>query len=474
MTKEAIEAASTETYSVAKYKRGGKFICWYTRIGYNEGKPGGERVRAWQYHGKDFPSAQKAALDLAAQWEAIYEEYKRLLRIHNYWVRTCMAKVMDEGFYLDDNEKKVELDFHETLMYDAALEEYRQRLERKAPRLPVWPPKGEKTKAVTPAVPIPSKAANPNTITIAKAKEKFLAIYKARVGLQGPRGIKERSYVSMGKSINAVIRAIDDTLPITSLDRQAVQGIVNYWLHSDRGLSERTAANYLRSVRQFVEEVARMDVGYTKPDIADLFVFRAVKGEIAKYNPKAIRTLLNAVDERCKLYQMLALNCGMQQVDICAMKLDEIVTIRGEMFIARKREKTSHQNDFVSMWWLFPETAALLKKYQARKNPKGLALLRPSGDPMIQKGSSRDYVSLQWDRVRGAAPAVAESFSFKQYRKVGISAIKRITGIPDVARQYAAHKIEGALAHYDRDDFFEPLTAALRKWHAELKKDQVF
>ena len=64
--------------------------------------------------------------------------------------------------------------------------------------------------------------------------------------------------------------------------------------------------------------------------------------------------------------------------------------------------------------------------------------------------------------------------TYKQLRKFGITAIKRITMNPEIARMYAAQKISGVMAHYDRDDFFEPLTDALRKWREELKALGVF
>ena len=63
--------------------------------------------------------------------------------------------------------------------------------------------------------------------------------------------------------------------------------------------------------------------------------------------------------------------------------------------------------------------------------------------------------------------------TYKQFRKIGITAIKRITLNPEIARMYASQKISGVLGHYDRDDFFEPLTTALKKWREELKRDGV-
>jgi len=108
----------------------------------------------------------------------------------------------------------------------------------------------------------------------------------------------------------------------------------------------------------------------------------------------------------------------------------------------------------------------------AKPNKLGLALLRPDGTSMLPIGKSNDdYVTTRFLKAREAAGAFGKTFSFKQFRKVGYSALKKLTLSTELARQYAAKVVTDA--EYDRDDFFESLTAALKKWHAELVKDKV-
>ena len=469
MTTEMKETAERETYSVMPYRRGGKFICFCTKIGYVNNSSG-KRVQAWQYHGKSFADAQKAALQLAESWEQVIAEYRQRRTLHNNWMRTALASAAINGYYIDENDDKVLLDS------DAADEAYRKILLEDAPALPVWPKGKTKTRqAIGTAM-----AVGAPTITLTEAKERYLKDYLARVGLQGRRGLKRKTYLTDSRALDITIRGngkgegqpIDPEIQVGQLSRQTIQQLVNWWLSNDRELSERTASNYLRTFKKFLDELGRMDVGYTKPDIADLFSFANPRGKIVKYDSKVVKALLaNSPNPATKLYQMLSLNCGFYQVDICHLRPEEIVEVNGETFIGRKRDKTSHQNDFSTLWWLFPETVKLLKENMQKRGT--LALVRPDGSGMYSKGkTSDDYVSSQFNKAREAADV--KDFTFKQFRKIGISAIKRITGNPDIARMFAAQKIQGALGNYDRDDFFDPLTAALKKWHAELTADKVF
>jgi integrase len=161
---------------------------------------------------------------------------------------------------------------------------------------------------------------------------------------------------------------------------------------------------------------------------------------------------------------LLAANCGFTQVDLANLKLEEIIKIKGEWYIRRQRDKTSHQNDFFTTWYLWPETAELLQKHKAGKNPQGLALLRPNGQSL--QLAHHTYVDEQLKRVE-------KPFSFKQFRKFGGSAIMRLTKNRDTQRKYLAQAIDGAAAHYDSDDFFDDLTEALKMWHKELRKEKV-
>jgi hypothetical protein len=86
-----------------EYKRGGRFVCWLTKIGYNRAN----RVRAWQYHDKDYAKTQKAALALAEEWEGIVADYKRRKAQFDFWVRQAIQSALLDGYYLDENDNRV-------------------------------------------------------------------------------------------------------------------------------------------------------------------------------------------------------------------------------------------------------------------------------------------------------------------------------------------------------------------------------
>lgn len=89
-----------------------------------------------------------------------------------------------------------------------------------------------------------------------------------------------------------------------------------------------------------------------------------------------IAKLLNAGNERAKLYYLLALNCGMYYVDIAELKQSEVDWQRGR--ITRKRTKTrKHENAPIVDYKLWPETFRLLKKFQSED--KELALTNERG-----------------------------------------------------------------------------------------------
>jgi hypothetical protein len=93
-----------------EYKRGGRFVCWLTKIGYNRAKDGIGRVRAWQDHDKDYAKTQKAALALAEEWEGIVGDYKRRKAQFDFWVRQAIQSALLDGYYLDENDNRVPLD----------------------------------------------------------------------------------------------------------------------------------------------------------------------------------------------------------------------------------------------------------------------------------------------------------------------------------------------------------------------------
>jgi hypothetical protein len=329
MTAAAKAAAEASSYAVTQYKRNGKFVCWLTKIGYHE-NDAGVRVRSWQYHGKDFPSAQQATLNLGKQWEAILGEHKKNKDYADHWIRAALFKAQADGYYLDANDNKI--DYSGT---PAEVQEYRQvlRAECSYPTPPVWPKKnavktGPSTDLQIAAAMKPQHDKSGTSINA--AKDKYIAVYKSRVGLLGQSGIKADTAFSHERDLKLALKAFDVSMPVSSITRESIKQVISFWRAPDREIKERTSNNYLRAIQQFLNALEDMNVGYAAPKISDLFQFRKVKGEIFKYDKAKTKALLNVLDDRFRLYQLLALNCGFTQVDICNLKRDEIVKIKAD------------------------------------------------------------------------------------------------------------------------------------------------
>ena len=110
---------------------------------------------------------------------------------------------------------------------------------------------------------------------------------------------------------------------------------------------------------------------FHKPKVNDLFIFTKAGAVIQKFDPERMKRLLGAATERCRLYILLGLNTGYTQIDIASLRRDQIVESSGEVFLVKKREKTSHQNDFKTQHYLWPETWELRRKNLGTKRPSG-------------------------------------------------------------------------------------------------------
>ena len=116
--------------------------------------------------------------------------------------------------------------------------------------------------------------------------------------------------------------------------------------------------------------------------------------------------VLQAANERVRLYALLMLNCGFTQVDIGDLKQSEVDWTKG--IITRKRSKTRKRKSKNSKpsripkisFQLWPETFSLLKKYRSGDNER--VLLSENGTPLWQEKLTGKARSCKIDLVRQA------------------------------------------------------------------------
>ncbi len=115
-----------------------------------------------------------------------------------------------------------------------------------------------------------------------------------------------------------------------------------------------------------------------------------------------VRKVYDAAAPSMKLYILLAINCGMTQVDISDLRPDQIDWKKATL--TRKRGKTKHVGTVPTVVYpLWPETLKLLQDNRS-KDPNRL-LLAPGGGPLkyeVRRGDKtvkHDYVGLMFRRL---------------------------------------------------------------------------
>ena len=341
---------------------------------------------------------------------------------------------------------------------------------------PFWPEKllvtlDRKTNEIEAKQPTPV-----HDPTIRAAKELYLAAQKTRVGLMGPKGLKLNTYNTIAATLEVALKSLDASAPASRLTYPAIEAVIHHhYRECDR---ERTALNYCRAFKSWLDWMENQPaLSFNKPKGMDA-LFKLGTPEPDPYIPtqKQIKDVIAAAhSERAKLYMLLALNCGFTSVDVANLKLTEIVRHKGESFVWRRRDKTSHQNQFSSLHWLFPETVELLEKHMApTNNSHGLALLTKDGEPLqiIGDGYKTRNVADAFEKSVKAAKLERKSVTFKSFRKFSATQLLSITKQDNMARMFLAQKVPGVLKNYVKDDF-EQLTAALHKYHTQLKETKV-
>jgi hypothetical protein len=267
-------------------------------------------------------------------------------------------------------------------------------------------------------------------LTLEQAKDRYLALYKRRIGLMNGKGINENTYdkfernLTLALALNRTYKR--PTCPINvrkrlgDLTLDDYDAFVRFWC-DPKIISGRGGLNYIRAFKQMIDHLK-----VPKPDEYDEIFAIKMPGttKIARYNADHLKALLNGEDQRARMYIMMALNMGYYQVDIARLKFEHVTDAegnphrKGDMFITKRRERTLHQNTFTTTCYVWPETQALMEKYRARPNPANAYFLSKLGTPYDEDSIS----PIALDAVKAAG--LQGQYSFKQFRKIGASQIK--------------------------------------------------
>ncbi len=379
------------------------------------------------------------------------------------------------------------------------------------------------------------KVAAATVPTIEEVRNLFVAYKEQKVGGHTNRGgVQKITHRSLQNSLKGIFAAFDlvqimTTDPISKLDGPTLETLFDrmYQRVKNGELSERTAGHYCGALKQMVEWAHRQStINFRLPDNAEDILHVPVPKrtkEVRPYDPEIIKAILKTLkakgDEKTALAVLLALctgayqsdigNWGYQrQEDLAEKPYDNLVTDNGDTYVYWRRRKTRNHNGFFSLHLLPAEVVKLLNKHlmpnDTRRNPYMRLLLNTDGAPLYSEGANRpnDCIGRQYIRSRKevedemrkeiADPKLTEEFHiaypFEQFRKDVLNFIYQQSKSTDMTQKMAGHTNErakdmqrqfagagrpGVLDAYLRDDFSD-LTAILKQWHEQLRKDGIF
>jgi hypothetical protein len=134
-----------------------------------------------------------------------------------------------------------------------------------------------------------------------------------------------------------------------------------------------------------------------------------------------------------RLMLLSGLFLGWTQIEISTFRTPHILDRNGEMFIRRERHKTNEIGD----WWVCPELAALIRKFQTKENPNKWVFLTRNNLQLVREDES-DAVSQTWERLTRRAKRSVAYYSFKYLRKLGGRLIEGESGSEAMAQIFFA------------------------------------
>ncbi len=422
---------------------------WCSKIGYRVNSEG-QRVRCYSYHGTNQSAAEKEAGDLLADWIKCKAACKKAGVTLPIWDgdEIAAAEVVDQAWQAKFDRESLD-------------------------------------------------DGKPQILTIKQARAQYDLHRQKLIG--AAEGLTVGSYADSTFALDRALTELDTSKPLSWFDSDRLVDFRMVWMskvktEDKRGISVVTAKKYLKSFKTFIEWAHKNPkINYRNPEnFADIFRFkRSSNIDIEIYKSKDLATLLNHADDRMKLYLMFCINFDATQNDIATIKHDHLKVINGEHCIKRRRRKAMHVNDFHSVYYIWPETLALMNKFKAtkdeKKNPLGRMFLTPKGKPLMEdretdvdgehKVSSSDLVGGDFKRfVMGLKDdeIITRRCRLKDIRKTGMSWMHHnFVDNGHRARLFAGQALQGSLKQYAEDDF-KPLTEALKQWRLELIAAGVF
>jgi integrase len=316
------------------------------------------------------------------------------------------------------------------------------------------------------AVTVPASTVSTSVATIPTQRADGLSIADAITGYKADaeRRFKMREIGSIqrdaiGERIDAAAAAFPSlAAPLTSIQRDELLAAVMYWTVRPvssaigRRISPSTVTARVGALGQFFRWAWEAELwdGFRAWDThfgvdEKSLLLPSEKAAAKKGKPKftvdELAILFSNATDRTKMYMMLALNCGMGQMEQTTLRTFDL-KLDAPAQIVRERNKTGVD----ARWTLWPETAAALQRWTGKyaawaeailnqgqgeykrpaaragepivsdiEEPETLALKTEDGYPLCH--GSTDAIGLAWQRLY-QNPNVREAVKNKTLRKI--------------------------------------------------------
>lgn len=233
---------------------------------------------------------------------------------------------------------------------------------------------------------------------------------------------------------------LSEHMDVSVLDETKFRAV--YDAFASQPLAEGTKKKKWSYFKQFVNYLYEAGlITLPKNFRSKLLVFSPKTTSKAAPNVAAIRSFLDTLPDRLKLYALLALNCGMNNVDIGKLRHDQIDWKKRTL--TRKRIKTEDQPNVPTVTYaLWSETCDLLRELQ---NTSGDYVLTTSDGERLyldektgDKSSVYDRIKTQWrDYFKGKQTKA--KFTLKQFRFFGADLLNTNTDYDNYRDSFLGH-----------------------------------
>jgi hypothetical protein len=280
------------------------------------------------------------------------------------------------------------------------------------------------------------------------------------------------------------IKESSDDIPLERFGRDAIAKLVDGHIASAKKgkASVDTAMNYIRATRQFVDWLDATDAtkweaprrweklfAINRQQLSAGHARNGASGdEVRAFSVDELTTLYAEANDACRLYMLLALNCGWTQADIATLTAEHLKLRSSPPYAHRDRGKTG----IYGRWHLWPETIAAIKAAtKGTRRKKDEILLRTKrGTVLVRqtKGVKTDLIALAWRRLRISVHMKDKGMSFKHLRKTASQFVRDIAG-KELSEAFLCHSDRTTGRHYNKFSDWSTMTGALTKVRKKLQ-----